>query len=79
MRQVTIRRCPVCPSIRSHADAVAAELRRDPGLKVRVVDGARGEFAVEADGRTIHRLTGDMMPTVEEVATAVRGGVGAGT
>src|SRR5438552_2155192 len=74
MKQVTIRRCPVCPSIGSHASAVVAELKRDPDLNVKVVDGAKGAFTVEVDGRTVSKLTGEMMPTVEEVVTAVRGG-----
>ena len=79
MKTVTIRRCPVCSSIRSHTDAVVAELRRDSNLNVQVVDGSKGEFSVELDGRPVHKLIGDMMPTVEEVAIAVRGGgVGAG-
>jgi hypothetical protein len=79
MKQVTIRRCPTCSTIGSHTDAVVAELKRDPNLKVQVVDGAKGEFTVEVDGRPVHKMSGEMMPTAEEVATAVRGGVGAGT
>jgi hypothetical protein len=78
MKQVTIRRCPVCTSIRSHTDAVVAELRRDPNLNVQVVDGAKGEFTVDVDGRTVSKLSGEMMPTVEEVASAARGAVGTG-
>lgn len=73
MKQVTIRRCPTCASIRSHTDAVVAELKRDPEANVRVVDGKTGEFTVEVDGRPIPTAHGEMMPTVEEVATAVRG------
>jgi len=40
---------------------------------VRVVDGKTGEFTVEVDGRPITTADGEMMPTVEEVATAARG------
>jgi hypothetical protein len=78
MRQVTIRRCPVCHNIRGLTDSVTAALKGDRDLNVNVVDGAKGEFAVEVDGREVSRLSGAMLPTADEVANAVRGSVGAG-
>jgi hypothetical protein len=78
MKEVTIRRCPVCSSIGSHTDAVVAELKRDPDVRVQVVDGAKGEFTVELAGRPVSKLKGEMLPPVEEVTSAVRGGVPAG-
>lgn len=79
MKQVTIRRCPTCHNIRGLADSAAAALKNDKDLNVKIVDGAKGEFAVEVDGRPVSKLSGEMLPTPEEVANAVRGGVGAGT
>jgi hypothetical protein len=73
MKQVTIRRCPVCSNIRSETDAIVAQLRNDRNVKVQVVDGNKGEFTVEVDGQPVSRLTGEMMPTVDEVVAAVRG------
>ena len=51
---------------------MADELRKQPGLDVQEVDGARGELTVLVDGREVARKTGDSLPTVEEVAAAVR-------
>jgi len=51
---------------------VADELRKQPGVEVQVVDGARGEFTVLVDGREVARKAGDSLPTAEEVAAAVR-------
>jgi hypothetical protein len=50
---------------------VAEELRKQPGLEVQEVDGARGEFTVLVDGREVARKTDAGMPTVEEVVAAV--------
>jgi hypothetical protein len=77
MKQVTIRRCPVCPSIRGHTDTVVDELKRDPNVSVRVVDGSKGEFTVEVDGKRVSTLSDETPPTVERVASAVRCEVGA--
>jgi hypothetical protein len=50
---------------------VAASLRKEPGLEVQVIDGAKGEFTVSVDGREVVRK-GDTLPSVEEVLAAVR-------
>jgi hypothetical protein len=78
MKQVTIRRCPVCQNIRGLTDEVTAALKTDTDLNVRVVDGAKGEFTVEVDGRKVSGPSGEMLPTVDEVTRAVRGGVDVG-
>jgi hypothetical protein len=51
---------------------VAASLRGEPGIKVDVVDGGRGEFTVTVDGREVARKDGDDLPPVEQVLAAVR-------
>jgi hypothetical protein len=51
---------------------VADELRKQPGVDVQVVDGARGEFTVLADGREVAKKTDAGMPSVEDVLAAVR-------
>lgn len=78
MKKVTIRRCPVCANIRSLTDSVTAQLQGDKNLNVMVVDGAKGEFTVEVDGRQVFKPSGEMLPTADEVTQAVRGEVGAG-
>ena len=73
MRDVTIRRCPTCPNIGSHTDQITAALRNDPNLNVRVVDGNKGEFNVEVDGKTINGTSGASLRTPNEVAAEIRG------
>jgi hypothetical protein len=51
---------------------VAEVLRKEPGLKVELVDGNRGEFTVLVDGRVVAGKQGHDMPPVEEVVAAVR-------
>jgi hypothetical protein len=55
---------------------VAASLRQEPGVEVDVIDGARGEFTVIADGREIVRKDGDDLPAVDRVLAAVREAAG---
>ena len=50
---------------------MADALRREPGVEVEVVDGAKGEFTVLVDGEAVSRK-GDSLPTPEEVVAAVR-------
>ncbi|HEY1187371.1 MAG TPA: hypothetical protein VGE74_06915 [Gemmata sp.] len=73
MKNVTIRRCPVCQNIGNHTDQVAAQLRNDPNTKVSVVDGNKGEFTVEVDGRRINGTNGDSLRDVSELANEIRG------
>lgn len=73
MKNVTIRRCPVCQNIGSHTDQLAADLRNDPNVKVDVVDGAKGEFAIEVDGRRIDGTSGDSLRDASELAAEIRG------
>lgn len=72
MSKVTIRRCPTCNSIRSHTDQIVAALRKEPGTRVEVVDGAKGEFTVQVDGRTVAQPYGESLPDVNEVLAAVK-------
>ncbi|MBM3980422.1 MAG: hypothetical protein FJ304_09065 [Planctomycetes bacterium] len=78
MKQVTIRRCPSCENIRGLTSAVQTTLKGEAGAQVNVVDGAKGEFVVEVDGKRVSGLTGEMLPTADEVTRAVRGEVGVG-
>jgi hypothetical protein len=50
---------------------VADALRKEPGLKVDMEDGNRGEFTVLVDGRVVAGKQGDDFPPVEEVVAAV--------
>jgi hypothetical protein len=51
---------------------VAAELRKEPGVDVAMVDGSKGEFTVSVDGHEVARKSGDAMPSAEEVLASVR-------
>jgi len=46
-------------------------LKREPGVEVQVVDGARGELTVVVDGQTVARKDADM-PDTAAVLDAVR-------
>jgi hypothetical protein len=72
MSQVTIRRCPICPTIRAHTDEVVTALNKEPGMKVKVDNGAKGEFTALVNGRIVAQKLGEMLPTTEEVAAAVQ-------
>ena len=78
MRNVTIRKCPVCESIGGLTNEVAAALKNEKGVKLNVVNGAKGEFTVEVDGRQLPGMSGEMLPTAVEVTRAVRGEAGVG-
>ncbi len=54
MRTVTIHRCPSCDSIINKTDQLVADLKKAPDLEVNVVDGDKGEFSVEVDGRRLN-------------------------
>jgi hypothetical protein len=77
MKQVVIRRCPDCPNIGSLTDSVVAALENEKDVGVHVEDGAKGEFTVEVDGRKVATPKGEMLPTVNEVVSAVQSNVGA--
>ena len=51
---------------------MAAELRKEQGLDVQVVDGGKGEFTVTVDGQKVAEKTGDNMPGPEEIKAAIR-------
>jgi predicted Rdx family selenoprotein len=51
---------------------VAAELRKEPGLDVELVDGGKGEFTVLVDGRKVAEKRGETMPDPDEIKVAVR-------
>jgi len=75
MQTVTIRRCPVCGSIRQHTETTVVALRRQLGVEVEVVDGERGEFTVLMDGRVLANKKGEALPGVDQVVEAVRDGL----
>ncbi len=74
MKNVTIRRCPTCQNIGSHTDQLAADLRNDPNVKVNVVDGAKGEFEVEVNGRSVNTKNGESLRDTSELASEIRSG-----
>jgi len=73
MKNVTIRRCPTCQNIGSHTDQVAADLRKDSTVRVNVVDGAKGEFSVEVDGRAVNAKSGESLRDASDLAAEIRG------
>ena len=73
MRNVTICRCPTCQNIGSHTDQLVSELRNDPNVRVNVVDGNKGQFTVEVDGRRINAKTGESLRDATELAAEIRG------
>jgi len=73
MKQVTIRRCPVCHNIGNLTSMVTAALKNDPDTNVNVVEGEKGEFTVEVDGRPISKKSGETLPTAQNVVKAVHG------
>jgi hypothetical protein len=50
---------------------VAAELRKEHGVEVELVEGGKGEFSVHVDGHLVAQK-GATAPTDEEVLAAVR-------
>jgi hypothetical protein len=50
---------------------LAAELKKEPGIDVQLVDGDNGEFSVALNGKEIARKT-DSLPTVNEVVQQVK-------
>jgi len=72
MKTVTIHRCPTCHTIGGHTDRLLASLKDDPDLKVDVVDGAKGEFSVEVDGRRIRGKSGEVLRNVSEITGEIR-------
>jgi hypothetical protein len=72
MKNVTIRRCPVCTGIKQHAASLAVAIRKEPWAKVEVVDGDLGELTVLVDGREVARKKGDSKPTSDEALAALR-------
>ena len=51
---------------------MAVELRKEQGFDVQVVDGGKGEFSVDVDGRKVAEKRGDAMPSLDEIKAAVR-------
>jgi len=75
MADVVIKRCPVCPSIRSQVETIKSALQTDLHISPRVENGAKGELSVFVDGIPMIQRTGDDLPTSEEVEAAVRNAV----
>ena len=72
MPQVTIRRCPICPTIRAHTDEIVTALNKEPGMRVNVLNGDQGEFTVVVNGQNVAQKHGELLPTTEDVAAAVQ-------
>jgi hypothetical protein len=52
---------------------VADALRKEPGVETEVVNGKRGEFTVQVDGKTVaKKCLLFFMPSVQTVLKAVR-------
>ncbi len=47
-------------------------MRNEPGVEVEVVNGKRGEFTVQVDGRTVAKKGLFFKPSVVKVVNAVR-------
>ena len=73
MRNITIRRRPTCQHIGGRVNELASDLRSDPNNRVNLVDGNKGEFTIEADGRRINGKTGDMLRESSDIADEIRG------
>ncbi len=71
MSNIIIKRCPVCESIGSRAQEIAAALKSHLGMNVHIKDGANGEFSVLAGGVPVIQRTGEGLPSVDEVEAAV--------
>jgi hypothetical protein len=50
---------------------VAAASKKELGIDVELIDGAKGEFTVLVDGRPIVRK-GESLPAADEIVAAVR-------
>lgn len=73
MKNVTIHRCPVCDTIKDRTNQLVAELKKDQNLNVTVVDGTKGEFSIEVDGRRIDGNSGDSARNTAELASEILG------
>jgi predicted Rdx family selenoprotein len=51
---------------------VAAELRKEPGLDVQLVDGNKGEFSVLVDGKKVAENRDHTFPSPDEIKAAIR-------
>jgi hypothetical protein len=47
-------------------------LQKEPNTQVEVIDGNKGEFTVTVDGREVARKTGNTLPELDTILTAVR-------
>jgi hypothetical protein len=72
MSQVTIRRCPVCPTIGARTEEIVTALNKEPGMRVKVENGQKGEFVVLVNDQVVAEKQGDTLPTTKEVAGAVQ-------
>ena len=72
MNAVTIRRCPICQSIVGHTDQLVTELRK-AGVQVKVVNGNKGEFSVDAAGHPVTTRNGEWLRDVSDLAAEIRG------
>ena len=51
---------------------MADALRNESDIDVQLIDGAKGEFTVQVDGREVTHKDGESMPSVDQVVRAVR-------
>ena len=75
MSNIVIKRCPVCPTIRSFTQQMVTALADDFRMNAQVVDGVHGEFAVFVDGVPVLQKKVDALPSLDEVEAAIRNAV----
>lgn len=73
MSNVTIRRCPVCQTIRGHTEQLVSELRHERGIGIEVEDGSKGEFTIEVGERRINGWHGESLRDVSDLAAEIHG------
>jgi len=71
MNRIEIRRCPVCGTINQRVKEVVEALER-VGAEITTTNGEASEFTVLVDGQPVVHNQGDLLPTVEEVVSAVQ-------
>lgn len=70
MTQATIVRCPHTPAILDYVEEVMAALLGQD-VRVEVLDGQDGEFAVLVDGQLIFTRKSQDFPSTDQVSAAV--------
>jgi len=72
MKTVTIRRCATCDMTKEQVDRLVADLGGGGGVEVKVVDGTKGQFAVDVDGRPVDGKNGGAVRDASDLAAEIR-------